>query len=148
MDDSFTKERLERALANMEWFSRFQSVMVKTLVARTSDHSPILISFCDEAPKQQTSARPLSWNAKGVIQSAWENDVLGGGGSSMQAVQRWLSSCQQALTSWSWRIKNGNKGRSKIGFEMETGILNFHSWENHRRKINSIQSISDEVGRI
>jgi hypothetical protein len=83
MDDSFTKERLERALANMEWFSRFQSVMVKTLVARTSDHSPILISFCDEAPKQQTSARPLSWNAKGVIQSAWENDVLGGGGDQV-----------------------------------------------------------------
>ncbi len=54
MDDSFTKKRLERALANMEWFSRFQSVMVKTLVARTSDHSPILINFCDEAPKQQT----------------------------------------------------------------------------------------------
>jgi hypothetical protein len=54
MDDSFTKERLELALANMEWFSRFQSVMVKTLAARTSDHSPILISFCDEAPKQQT----------------------------------------------------------------------------------------------
>jgi hypothetical protein len=54
MDDSFTKKRLERALANMEWFSRLQYVMVKTLVARTSDHSPILISFCDKAPKQQT----------------------------------------------------------------------------------------------
>jgi len=52
-DGSFTKERLDRAVANMEWFSRFHFVTVRTMVARTSDHCPIQISCYEDALKTQ-----------------------------------------------------------------------------------------------
>ncbi|KAG2707872.1 hypothetical protein I3760_05G166100 [Carya illinoinensis] len=43
-DESFTKERLDRALANPRWKSNYSEVSVETLPAICSDHSPILLS--------------------------------------------------------------------------------------------------------
>jgi hypothetical protein len=45
MDDTFTRERLDRAVANMKWCSIFPIVSVLILVARTSDHNPIVVKF-------------------------------------------------------------------------------------------------------
>lgn len=108
-DGTFTKEQLDRAVANVVWYSRYQTVMVQTLAARTSDHSPILVTFCEEAPKKQSYKCGFKFEASWttdmecpfVIKDAWKNDVLGG--APMQAVQRRLSSCQHALYKWRWR---------------------------------------------
>jgi hypothetical protein len=42
---TFTKERLDRAVANREWCSLFSEFMVNILVARTSDHTPLQVCF-------------------------------------------------------------------------------------------------------
>jgi hypothetical protein len=38
-DGDFTKERLDRALDNNEWYGYFMKVEVNILVARSSDHA-------------------------------------------------------------------------------------------------------------
>jgi hypothetical protein len=48
LDNSFTKERLDRAVANPKWCLIFPKVSVLVLVARTSDHSPLVISFDED----------------------------------------------------------------------------------------------------
>jgi hypothetical protein len=40
-DATFTKERLDRAVANREWCSLLPEFMVNILAARTSNHTPI-----------------------------------------------------------------------------------------------------------
>ena len=40
-DESFTKERLDRAVANPQWMDLFSDRRVETLIARQSDHKPI-----------------------------------------------------------------------------------------------------------
>jgi hypothetical protein len=42
-DDFFTKERLDRALANRKWCSLFSYVTINVLAASSSDHNPILV---------------------------------------------------------------------------------------------------------
>jgi len=41
----FTKERLDRAVANVEWCSIFNVVEVAVLANSCSDHNPLLVSF-------------------------------------------------------------------------------------------------------
>lgn len=43
--DSFTKERLDRAVADRAWCSRFHSAAVHILASCTSDHHPLHVSF-------------------------------------------------------------------------------------------------------
>lgn len=43
-DYSFTKERLDRAIANSKWSEDFNERSVEVQVARSSDHRPILLS--------------------------------------------------------------------------------------------------------
>lgn len=50
-DKTFTKEWLDRAVANIEWCCRFQEVTLVNLATRTSDHSPVLVSFRNQPPK-------------------------------------------------------------------------------------------------
>lgn len=42
---TFTKERLDRAVANPEWCAIFPIFFVLILAAGSSDHSPLLVSF-------------------------------------------------------------------------------------------------------
>lgn len=44
---SFTKERLDKGVANDMWISKFKMHEVEGLVARTSDHSPLLLHMAE-----------------------------------------------------------------------------------------------------
>lgn len=52
---TYTRVRLDRALASVEWTARFPTAYLKHLTAATSDHTPILLTMHDEqarpAPK-------------------------------------------------------------------------------------------------
>lgn len=41
----FMKERLDSAVANAEWCTQFQEIDVSILVALSSDHKPMLVTF-------------------------------------------------------------------------------------------------------
>jgi exonuclease III len=44
-DDHFTQERIDRATATPEWTDLFPVRLVEVLANRSSDHTPLLISF-------------------------------------------------------------------------------------------------------
>jgi exonuclease III len=44
-DENFVKERLDRAVANSEWRGIYWEASVHVLVARESDHKPLLLQF-------------------------------------------------------------------------------------------------------
>ncbi|XP_062145430.1 uncharacterized protein LOC133852683 [Alnus glutinosa] len=62
-DDSFTKERLNRALANVDWCFHYQQVMVQVLAAQSTDHHPILFVFQDINDKSTPYRRGFKFEA-------------------------------------------------------------------------------------
>jgi hypothetical protein len=111
---SFTKKRLDRVVANLEWWSQFLVVSIHILAAKTSNHNPIFVEFFEQPAKPHSYKRSFKFEAswttdeewKDVVQSAWENCLPER--DPMQDVQAHLSLCQQALSRWSWR-KFGNE---------------------------------------
>jgi hypothetical protein len=104
MDGSFTKERLDRAVADSAWCSRFQSVTVHVLASCTSDHHPLHVSFQTE---QYSFKRGFKFEAgwvkdeeyQALVRAAWEvnSAIL----SPIEDVQSRLTSCQKTLSLWS-----------------------------------------------
>jgi len=125
-DGSFTRERLDRAMANSEWCILFPSFSVLTMAARTSDHSPILVSFSPRqldrqghGPVRRGFKFEVSWMSDvecgDVINTAWSNgntDEI-----PSKGIQRRLLSCQRALLSWSGqkygKVEDDIKRKSK-----------------------------------
>jgi hypothetical protein len=113
-DTSFTKERLDRAVANREWCSLYRDISVYNLAAQTFDHCPIQVCFSNELESERFSYNrgfkfEEAWTHDSecmeVITDAWNDEGLGD--EPMREVQRRLTSCQKALTLWSGR-KFGN----------------------------------------
>jgi hypothetical protein len=113
---TFTKERLDRAVANPEWCAIFPIFSVLILAARSSDHSPMLVSFfgCHSERQAQGSFRrgfkfEASWandiECMESISSAWNNDL--NDVAPLKGIRLRLSACQRALSTWS-RQKYGN----------------------------------------
>lgn len=44
-DEKFIKERLDKVVANLEWYKFFKEVWVDLLTVGTLDHNPILLSI-------------------------------------------------------------------------------------------------------
>jgi len=112
-DAMFTKERLDRAVANQGWCTLFQDITVNILAARASGHNPVQVCFSVHQPERHSYKRHFkfeeSWTKDSewlkVLKSAWEGETLGF--EPMLTIQRKLSACQQDLSRWSWR-KFGN----------------------------------------
>jgi hypothetical protein len=199
-DESFIKERLDRAVANISWIQLYKKVEVRILAARTSDHKPLLISFTNMEEKgrqfQGGGKFEVKWLAdeesREIITNAWNDGV--GGDSSIQVVQHKLETCKSALRRWNGQkygcaekaIKKKTKEleilqknesvmdgleikklQQEIDFLLEQEDLRwkqrakqnwyrqgdkntpyFHAWASHRRKVNQIQKIQDDDGRI
>ena len=66
--DAFTKERLDRAVANPEWRMKFVDVEIVVLAMRSSNHHPLLILMHEEQFIARHRSRPFrmetSWAKK------------------------------------------------------------------------------------
>jgi hypothetical protein len=201
-DGTFTKERLDRAVANQEWCSLFPSFVVDILAARTSDHCPVLVSFSAH-PRRGQNRGPVgsgfkleaNWlndsESEEIIRTAWQSnpslDPLNVG------IKQKLEACRRALLEWGGHkfgkeeelIKEKSaqlaalqskecpavatqikalqreldellefedmkwKQRAKQHW-LRFGDRNtafYHSWVQHRKRINRIRSVTDEQGR-
>jgi exonuclease III len=69
MDNSFTKERLDRAVANPDWCAVFPKVSVLVLPARASDHNPLSVSFSESTSEGIPHRRGFKYEAW------WEKDA-------------------------------------------------------------------------
>jgi hypothetical protein len=103
-DGSFTKERLDRALANVDWISVFKEVEVRIEAKLYSDHNPVVIEFHKEKHEKRSRPSRFKFEAKWwvdtecgtVIKFAWEDKAL----HANRIMDVWckLAHCQQALS--------------------------------------------------
>ncbi|XP_042944811.1 uncharacterized protein LOC122278691 [Carya illinoinensis] len=106
-DESFTKERLDRALVNPRWKATYTEDSVETLPAICSDHSPILLSCSFErcsAYKYHSSFKyEANWiNEMGyreVVSEAWQGSYKGETG--LEKVLYKLDRTRKGLQKWS-----------------------------------------------
>ncbi|XP_042974736.1 uncharacterized protein LOC122306373 [Carya illinoinensis] len=84
-DESFTKERLDRALANLRWKGVYTEVSVETLPVICSDHSPILLSCSFERCSDYRFHSSFKYEAnrinergcREVVSEAWQGSHRG-----------------------------------------------------------------------
>ncbi|XP_042954649.1 uncharacterized protein LOC122291063 [Carya illinoinensis] len=113
-DESFTKERLDRAIANVEWKSLYPVHSVETLPAICSDHSPILLNFsierCSFQRWHHSFKYEANWNfeegCSEIVAEAWNKQM--GERSRMEVLMGKLESTQRKLSPWS---RNLNRER-------------------------------------
>jgi coenzyme F420-reducing hydrogenase alpha subunit len=113
-DDNFIKERLDRAVANMEWIALFREVTDFVLAARALDHKLLLLRLLHHDSEAESEyVKSFKFEAKwqqeedygDIMKEAWQAESYGNSG--LQLVQNKLATCQQALTRWSG-TKHGN----------------------------------------
>jgi hypothetical protein len=108
-DGTFTKERLDRVVADRDWNSLFQSAVVQVLPACASDHHPLVVSFSVHPSDRRSFKRCFKFEAgwvkdeeyQNIVRNAWEEEVVGV--RPIVDVQVKLSNCQRSLITWSKR---------------------------------------------
>ncbi|OMP12130.1 reverse transcriptase [Corchorus capsularis] len=109
--ESLIKERIDRAIANMQWMETFAKTQVFNLPIVGSDHSPILVdsNFCDKKVPKQFKFE-IIWDEKEeceqIIRDGWSSAFQGS--HSYQVVQK-LKKCRRMLIAWSKKAFPNNK---------------------------------------
>jgi exonuclease III len=106
-DEQFVSERLDRALANMQWRALFREVKVFVLAGRASEHKPIMLHFGIDGEDTRVYHKSFKFEAKWqldeefpeVVKEAWRDGYDGATG--IQMMQHKLETCQRQLIRWS-----------------------------------------------
>ncbi|KAF5454153.1 hypothetical protein F2P56_023837, partial [Juglans regia] len=115
-DESFTKEKLDRAIANCIWRAKYPKVSVETSLAVCSDHNPILLQCSSDRPSIHSFHTffqyEASWNKEDgcsvVVSEAWQG--RNGMESGLDRVISKLETTKNGLKQWS---KNLARDRTK-----------------------------------
>ncbi|XP_018809194.1 uncharacterized protein LOC108982319 isoform X2 [Juglans regia] len=107
LDLTFTKERLDRVFVNHLWQLQGARVVVDTLVAKCSDHTPLVVSLLPRDRGCRLHKRcfmfEASWtkenNCGRVIEDGWRNCLVRG--STVDRLQASLRKCSTDLSRWS-----------------------------------------------
>lgn len=83
-DDTFTKERLDKVVANTQWVGLFKEREVEVLNTRKFDHKPILLMVYKEDHVRRNRKRLFRFEAKWVleeesgtiIEEAWARNIV------------------------------------------------------------------------
>jgi hypothetical protein len=105
-DGCFTQERIDRATATQEWRDFFPLHLVEVLANRSSDHTPLLVSFKKEMQdfrKKRNGFRyEANWSknekTKEVVRQAWEKTHQQG--NTWGRVKSNIANCQKSLAKW------------------------------------------------
>ncbi|XP_035547368.1 uncharacterized protein LOC118348906 [Juglans regia] len=135
-DQTFTKERLDRFVANHKWRDMFRRVKVKSLVAVCSDHRPIVLEV-RETPFM-VGRRERSF----FFEASWIKD----------------EECEEVLKEWA-RDKEKNRGKELGKLAEEIKLLQDNEGPENverikglqkqmGRKRNQINQVEDSNGRL
>jgi hypothetical protein len=101
--------KLDRALANADWFRMFPNVMVENLVAPASDHYPLLLKKEESqriwVPRQSfkfENAWCVEQGIYDIVSNSWSSSA------GMQVTDK-LIVCANDLSSWNKANRNGIK---------------------------------------
>ncbi|XP_042969115.1 uncharacterized protein LOC122301804 [Carya illinoinensis] len=163
IDDTFTKKRLDRAVANPSWLEIFKERGVETLIARQSDHKPILLTLIENQPCIRNRKRLFRFEAKWsldeeggrVVEDAWERTLETK--NLLIKVQRKLKACSGDLLRWnSQKASDGEKEILRLSerLKMEQATESSHNVSIVRKlqkeleeEKNRISEIIDDQGR-
>nr|XP_023871124.1 uncharacterized protein LOC111983700 [Quercus suber]XP_023871125.1 uncharacterized protein LOC111983701 [Quercus suber] len=104
--DANTKLRLDRAVATMEWRTKFSITTVSHLPPHASDHLPILVHVKSVQRFQHKFKKGfkfeeawLMWEDCGeVVKDAW--DMVGGGELGLASIKEKIKFCGEKLQAW------------------------------------------------
>lgn len=104
--DAFTKERLDRAIANSEWRSMYEDVEVIVIASRSSDHHPLQQKLNDNRGFVRRRKQPFrmeaSWSRQNdyveAIQNSWT--ARGQGGNPWAKIKGKMKRCQKSIQVW------------------------------------------------
>ncbi|XP_041011398.1 uncharacterized protein LOC121255187 [Juglans microcarpa x Juglans regia] len=129
----FTKERIDRALANKEWNEEFKKGSCTALATIRSDHSPLIIENYKGGNRGKKGGRcfrcEVAWEMRGgcmeTITKAWKTEY--GRGCDARVLRQKLDACQKDLIIWKQKSQKESqlstlKGMAKIGHLQSTGI--------------------------
>ncbi|XP_040988997.1 uncharacterized protein LOC121236621 [Juglans microcarpa x Juglans regia] len=102
-DESFVKERLDRAIANHGWASRFQEMSVETLVTWVSNHKPLVLA-ANRRVQRYVKRRNLKYEMSSgleeecgrIVEVEWEKTF--GVNEPRKKLQRGLAGCKNSLS--------------------------------------------------
>lgn len=77
-DNTFTKERLDRCVANNLWRAMFKEIRVEGLAGRSSDHLPVLLSMMGNEERQGRRNFPFRFEASWIKEEGCEQLVRQG----------------------------------------------------------------------
>ncbi|XP_042983266.1 uncharacterized protein LOC122312668 [Carya illinoinensis] len=108
----FTKERIDRAMANREWLELFPSALCHVMTAVKSDHSSLITSIIhnngEGSRKQRVFRYEAAWDLREdstiVLEQAWKRSEMGD--DLAGSLRDKLETCQKSLTRW---VKNHNQ---------------------------------------
>ncbi|KAG7943393.1 hypothetical protein I3843_15G036000 [Carya illinoinensis] len=146
-DSTYTKERLDRALADRKWKAEFSEHKVEVLPAICSDHSPILLHCISGRGREKqflyNFKYEVNWSreegCKELIADVWANTC--GVGNNSQKVQKKLEACSQRLKQWS---KNLIRDRNRNIREKTNEIKRMQRFEN-AGNVSQIKAIQAEL---
>ncbi|XP_040994262.1 uncharacterized protein LOC121240798 [Juglans microcarpa x Juglans regia] len=104
-DESFVKERLDRAIANHGWASRFQDMNVEAIATWVSDHKSLVLTANRNVQryfKKMNFKYEMSWDMKeecGKIIEV-ERGKTSGVNEPQKKLQRDLAGCRNSLSRW------------------------------------------------
>lgn len=90
-DDILMFERLDRAVANHQWFNKFSKFSLQNLLIVGSDHGLIWLSFHSKSSNFFNMFKLAMWlrhpGISDIVQKAWNNHVVG------SPVQKFVTLC-------------------------------------------------------
>ncbi|XP_035543630.1 uncharacterized protein LOC118347703 [Juglans regia] len=150
-DSTFIKERLDRGVANVEWINMFNKAKVEVMVARTSDHKPILISCWKDCKRSNNESQrmfryEMAWGSdeecKQRVKEEWSKDV--GQCINLKEIQNCLQKSQVVLSKWC-RLK-ASENEKKI--REKTAVLKELQNDEGQHNVNDVKILQREVGEL
>ena len=157
-DGSQIRERLDRALAMMEWFNLFPMAKLVHLSSSASDHSPLILQLFAK-PRKKRMGRVFRFESmwlkdprcEAIMEEAWDDGLLGG---SDDVFNKCLENCRARLDVWNG-TEFGNVGKTvaelqkKLEWlELQPSTLNMtRSLKNTRIELNYWMDKEDDMWR-
>lgn len=123
-ENQFTKERLDRVVANQSWCDLYREVDVVVGAALSSDHSPLFINLLGGVYGLQRQKRfryEAQWESEtkcqDIISQAWED--WGSTTDTWQNLVRRIERCKKGLQKW----HNAEVGLPKRSLENKMKLL-------------------------